>query len=103
FLTNNYYELKSLNPRLPFLIRDAGAEEDYPPMIHARFDYGHEQTVNVAGYSEEQVENVLRKFVEVSDMMPRSDESTPHDQDVIFMYSKDPNKYQWGGTFSPLQ
>ena len=103
FISNNYYELKTLNPRLPFLIRDCGMEDEYPPMIHARFDYGREQSVTVAGFTEDQVEKVLQNFVEISENMPRSDESVPHDEDVIFMYSVDPNKYQWGGSFSAIQ
>ena len=103
FISKNYWELKRLNPRLSLLNRTAGDEESYPPMIVARYDFGKEQSSIVAGFSEDQVEAVLKKFVETGDLMPRSDESTPHDQDVIYMYSDDPQKYQWSGSFSALE
>ena len=72
-------------------------------MIHARFDWGQEQSIPVRGYTTEQIEDALQNIVELGKSMPRSDESTPHDMDVIFMYSSDPHRYQWTGSFSPLQ
>ncbi|RAL37427.1 hypothetical protein DM860_000121 [Cuscuta australis] len=60
FVEKNYKELKTLNPKLPILIREATSVE---PQIWARYDMGVEKGVHVEGFSEQQITNALQDLV----------------------------------------
>ncbi|KAH6766182.1 NADH-ubiquinone oxidoreductase B8 subunit [Perilla frutescens var. hirtella] len=56
FIENNYKDLKTKNPKLPILIREATGIE---PQLWARYDYGSERGIPLEGLSEEQISKAL--------------------------------------------
>ncbi|KAL7153708.1 hypothetical protein ABFS83_04G186600 [Erythranthe nasuta] len=56
FIENNYKDLKTKNPRLPILIREATAIE---PQLWARYDMGVERGIRLEGLNEEQISKAL--------------------------------------------
>ncbi|XP_015901253.2 NADH dehydrogenase [ubiquinone] 1 alpha subcomplex subunit 2 [Ziziphus jujuba] len=62
FVEKNYKELKTLNPKLPILIRECSGIE---PQIWARYDMGVERGVRLEGLSEAQISKALEDLVKV--------------------------------------
>ncbi|KAG2316417.1 hypothetical protein Bca4012_067300 [Brassica carinata] len=60
FVEKNYKELKSLNPKFPFLIRECSGIQ---PQMWARYDMGVERCVNLDGMSETQILKSLEDLV----------------------------------------
>ncbi|KAF3961239.1 hypothetical protein CMV_014125 [Castanea mollissima] len=56
FVEKNYKELKTLNPKLPILIRESRGIE---PQLWARYDMGVERSVRLEGLSEAQILKAL--------------------------------------------
>ncbi|KAK6142116.1 hypothetical protein DH2020_006984 [Rehmannia glutinosa] len=56
FIENNYKDLKTKNPKLPILIREATGIE---PQLWARYDLGVERGIRLSGLSEEQISKAL--------------------------------------------
>ncbi|XP_041991757.1 NADH dehydrogenase [ubiquinone] 1 alpha subcomplex subunit 2-like [Salvia splendens] len=56
FIENNYKDLKTKNPKLPILIREATGIE---PQLWARYGFGVERGVRLEGLSEEQISKAL--------------------------------------------
>jgi NADH dehydrogenase (ubiquinone) 1 alpha subcomplex subunit 2 len=92
FLQNNYAELKLLNPGLPMLVRDG---LDFEPRVYARYDRGVETHIDVTNMTEENISKAIEQLCKQGETMPRSDESVPHDADVVQHYPDDPNVYAW--------
>ncbi|XP_065864000.1 NADH dehydrogenase [ubiquinone] 1 alpha subcomplex subunit 2-like [Euphorbia lathyris] len=57
FVGNNYKNLKSLNPKLPILIRECNGTE---PQLWARYDMGVERGIRLEGMSEAQISKALQ-------------------------------------------
>eukprot|EP00013_Stygamoeba_regulata_P026188 CAMPEP_0177656310 /NCGR_PEP_ID=MMETSP0447-20121125/15488_1 /TAXON_ID=0 /ORGANISM="Stygamoeba regulata, Strain BSH-02190019" /LENGTH=134 /DNA_ID=CAMNT_0019160399 /DNA_START=56 /DNA_END=460 /DNA_ORIENTATION=+ len=87
FLEENYSDLKALNPRLSFLIRD---DPGVAPVMYARYDFGEEKAVKLDNRSAEEVERELQRLCELGSTMPRSRESVPKDFDVIQTFDSNP-------------
>eukprot|EP01115_Flamella_aegyptia_P007742 TRINITY_DN321_c1_g1_i1.p1 TRINITY_DN321_c1_g1~~TRINITY_DN321_c1_g1_i1.p1 ORF type:complete len:139 (-),score=19.56 TRINITY_DN321_c1_g1_i1:51-419(-) len=79
FWINNYSNLKLLNPRMPFLFREANMS----PTMVIRFDYGKTNEIDCANKTEEEIENILKQSVEDGKNYPRSAESNFNDIDII--------------------
>ncbi|XP_013619128.1 PREDICTED: NADH dehydrogenase [ubiquinone] 1 alpha subcomplex subunit 2-like isoform X1 [Brassica oleracea var. oleracea] len=60
FVEKNYRDLKSLNPKFPFLIRECTGIQ---PQLWARYDMGAERCVNLDGMSESQILKSLEDLV----------------------------------------
>ncbi|XP_050236656.1 NADH dehydrogenase [ubiquinone] 1 alpha subcomplex subunit 2-like [Mercurialis annua] len=60
FVENNYKDLKSLNPKLPILIRECSGIE---PQLWARYDMGVERGIRLEGLSEAQISKALEDLV----------------------------------------
>ncbi|XP_074279951.1 NADH dehydrogenase [ubiquinone] 1 alpha subcomplex subunit 2 [Silene latifolia] len=60
FVEKNYKELKTLNPKLPILIREARGVE---PQLWARYDYGVERGVRLDGMNGGQISKALEDLV----------------------------------------
>ncbi|KAK4483132.1 hypothetical protein RD792_010312, partial [Penstemon davidsonii] len=56
FIENNYKDLKTKNPKLPILIREATGIE---PQLWARYDMGVERGIHLEGLNEEQISKAL--------------------------------------------
>ncbi|KAI3450430.1 hypothetical protein Pfo_007095 [Paulownia fortunei] len=56
FIENNYKDLKTKNPKLPILIREATGIE---PQLWARYDMGIERGIHLEGLNEEQISKAL--------------------------------------------
>ncbi|KAL6582458.1 hypothetical protein OROMI_006472 [Orobanche minor] len=56
FIENNYKVLKTQNPKLPILIREATGIE---PQLWARFDLGVERGIRLEGLNVEQISKAL--------------------------------------------
>ncbi|KAL8128598.1 hypothetical protein V2J09_017753 [Rumex salicifolius] len=56
FVEKNFKDLKTLNPKLPILIREARGVE---PQLWARYDMGVEKGIRLDGMSEEQISKAL--------------------------------------------
>jgi len=85
FVTNNYRQIKRLNPRLPFLIREI---EESDPMLVARYDYAGESTRELADLSEAEVKEKLRELYEIGTVALKANlypcqESVPQDLDIV--------------------
>ncbi|KAJ0407844.1 hypothetical protein P43SY_008305 [Pythium insidiosum] len=72
FFRRNYAELKMLNPRTPFVYREAEAMQ---PFIYARFDWGKEQKIFVDNKTDDEILEVLKGIVEYGHSLPKSPES----------------------------
>ncbi|KAJ8773499.1 hypothetical protein K2173_005745 [Erythroxylum novogranatense] len=62
FVEKNYKDLKTLNPKLPILIREANGIE---PQLWARYDMGVERGIKLNGLSEAQISKALEDLVKV--------------------------------------
>jgi NADH dehydrogenase (ubiquinone) 1 alpha subcomplex subunit 2 len=60
FVEKNYKDLKSLNPKLPILIRECSGVQ---PQMWARYDMGVERCVNLDGLTEPQILKALENLV----------------------------------------
>ncbi|KAK6926615.1 Ribosomal protein/NADH dehydrogenase domain [Dillenia turbinata] len=60
FVEKNYKELKTLNPKLPILIRECSGTE---PQLWARYDMGVEKCIRLDGKTEEQILKSLDDLV----------------------------------------
>ncbi|KAL0460301.1 UNVERIFIED_CONTAM: NADH dehydrogenase [ubiquinone] 1 alpha subcomplex subunit [Sesamum latifolium] len=56
FIENNYKDLKTKNPKLPILIREATGIE---PQLWARYDMGIERGIRLEGLNEQQISKAL--------------------------------------------
>ncbi|XP_065868978.1 NADH dehydrogenase [ubiquinone] 1 alpha subcomplex subunit 2-like [Euphorbia lathyris] len=62
FVEKNYKDLKTLNPKLPILIRECNGIE---PQLWARYDMGVERGIRLEGLNEEQISKALQDLVKV--------------------------------------
>ncbi|XP_078447119.1 NADH-ubiquinone oxidoreductase B8 subunit [Wolffia australiana] len=60
FVKNHYKDLKTINPKFPFLIRECSGVE---PQLWARYDMGVERCVRLEGLTEAQIEGKLEDLV----------------------------------------
>ncbi|CAI8590234.1 unnamed protein product [Vicia faba] len=60
FVEKNYKELKTLNPKLPILIRECSGVE---PQLWARYDLGVERGIKLEGMTEPQILKALEDLV----------------------------------------
>jgi len=82
FFHKNYAELKLLNPRLPIALRSAPKAE---AKIIARYTWGIERMVKLDGKSETEVEDALRKLLELK--THPSQEQIPKIPDIVSDFS----------------
>ncbi|BBH02063.1 NADH-ubiquinone oxidoreductase B8 subunit, putative, partial [Prunus dulcis] len=66
FVEKNYKDLKSLNPKLPILIRECRGIE---PQLWARYDMGVERGVRLEGLTEPQISKALEELVKVGESL----------------------------------
>ncbi|CAN4100936.1 unnamed protein product [Withania somnifera] len=62
FIEKNYRDLKTQNPKLPILIREASSVE---PQLWARYDLGVERGIRLEGLTEEQIAKALEDLGKV--------------------------------------
>ncbi|XP_011004324.1 PREDICTED: NADH dehydrogenase [ubiquinone] 1 alpha subcomplex subunit 2-like isoform X1 [Populus euphratica] len=62
FIEKNYKDLKTLNPKLPILIRECNGVE---PQLWARYDFGVERGFRLEGLSEAQISKALEELGKV--------------------------------------
>ncbi|WCJ41905.1 NADH dehydrogenase [ubiquinone] 1 alpha subcomplex subunit 2 [Euphorbia peplus] len=62
FVEKNYKDLKTLNPKLPILIRECSGIE---PELWARYDMGVERGIRLEGMNETQISKALENLVKV--------------------------------------
>ncbi|CAN1748531.1 NADH dehydrogenase [ubiquinone] 1 alpha subcomplex subunit 2 [Linum perenne] len=62
FVEKNYKDLKTLNPKLPILIRECRGVE---PQLWARYDMGVERGASLEGKDESQISKALQELVKV--------------------------------------
>jgi len=80
FMLKNYTELTRLNPRLPFVCRNA---DGVKASACVRYDWGNEREFDLEDLAEEQVEETLQNIVALGETMEKSPESMPKDRDII--------------------
>mmetsp|Transcript_1033 Transcript_1033/g.3033 ORF Transcript_1033/g.3033 Transcript_1033/m.3033 type:complete len:122 (-) Transcript_1033:142-507(-) len=69
FLINNYSDLKIMNPKFPFLVRNyKGAE----PMIIGRYGFGHEEVKTLTGLTEPEIDRALQDLVKLGETYPKA-------------------------------
>eukprot|EP00211_Chloroparvula_japonica_P012499 CAMPEP_0119133008 /NCGR_PEP_ID=MMETSP1310-20130426/12781_1 /TAXON_ID=464262 /ORGANISM="Genus nov. species nov., Strain RCC2339" /LENGTH=143 /DNA_ID=CAMNT_0007123677 /DNA_START=72 /DNA_END=503 /DNA_ORIENTATION=+ len=88
FINNNYSELKLLNPRFPFLVRDGDNVES---SILASYDFGKEYRIVVENRTEEDVERALKKLTLLGEEQEKDPGYTMTDLDVVQKYPDDPS------------
>ncbi|KAL4286358.1 hypothetical protein AHAS_Ahas19G0078200 [Arachis hypogaea] len=66
FVEKNYKELKTLNPKLPILIRECSGAE---PQLWARYDFGVEKGIKLEGLSEAQISKALEDLVKAGESL----------------------------------
>ncbi|KHN28098.1 NADH dehydrogenase [ubiquinone] 1 alpha subcomplex subunit 2, partial [Glycine soja] len=62
FVERNYKELKTLNPKLPILIRECSGVE---PQLWSRYDLGVEKGIKLEGLLEAQIFKALEDLVNI--------------------------------------
>ncbi|KDO29356.1 hypothetical protein SPRG_05892 [Saprolegnia parasitica CBS 223.65] len=72
FFRRNYNELKMLNPRTPFVYREA---EELKPFVYARYDWGKEKQVFLDDKTPDEITRILKDLVDHGASLPRSPES----------------------------
>jgi len=92
FLTQHYDDLKQLNPKLSIAIREG---EDIEPLMIARYDWGQYKMVKLSSLEEPQILQKLKELVEIGETMPRSGESAPPDDDIIYAFKPPTNRNIW--------
>ncbi|KYQ90185.1 hypothetical protein DLAC_11745 [Tieghemostelium lacteum] len=85
FVVKNYSDIKKLNPKLPFLIREAHGIE---PVIYARYDWGKEEKKVVTNLTEQEVEEKLKELCLLGNKMDKSPESELDEPDIVTSYQK---------------
>ncbi|KAL9463479.1 hypothetical protein AB3S75_001313 [Citrus x aurantiifolia] len=68
FVERNYKELKTLNPKLPILIRECSGIE---PQLWARYDMGVEKGIGLDGLNEAQIAKALEDLVRAGEALKR--------------------------------
>ncbi|KAJ4720377.1 NADH dehydrogenase [ubiquinone] 1 alpha subcomplex subunit 2-like [Melia azedarach] len=66
FVEKNYKELKTLNPKLPILIRESSGIE---PQLWARYDMGVEKGIRLEGLNEAQISKALEDLVKAGEAL----------------------------------
>ncbi|OAY70995.1 NADH dehydrogenase [ubiquinone] 1 alpha subcomplex subunit 2 [Ananas comosus] len=66
FVHRNYKDLKTLNPKLPILIRECSGVE---PQLWARYDMGVERCVRLDGLAEAQINTKLEELVKAGEAL----------------------------------
>jgi NADH dehydrogenase (ubiquinone) 1 alpha subcomplex subunit 2 len=61
FILNNYEDIKSKNPALPFIVREC---ENAQPNVMARYEYGVERRIYLHNLEEKDVSKVVAELVE---------------------------------------
>mmetsp|Transcript_6138 Transcript_6138/g.15996 ORF Transcript_6138/g.15996 Transcript_6138/m.15996 type:complete len:125 (+) Transcript_6138:60-434(+) len=69
FLLKNYSDLKILNPKFSFLVRNFKGEE---PMFVGVYGWGREEIKPLAGLSDVEVLDALRDLVKLGETYPKS-------------------------------
>eukprot|EP01091_Cochliopodium_minus_P002196 TRINITY_DN12080_c0_g1_i1.p1 TRINITY_DN12080_c0_g1~~TRINITY_DN12080_c0_g1_i1.p1 ORF type:complete len:121 (-),score=14.63 TRINITY_DN12080_c0_g1_i1:46-408(-) len=80
WLNKGYPEFKQLNPRLPFLIREAVKA---PAQLWVRYDYMEEVMIDIESRTPDEIDQQLAKLVNIGRTMDRSYESVPKDVDIV--------------------
>mmetsp|Transcript_70600 Transcript_70600/g.147034 ORF Transcript_70600/g.147034 Transcript_70600/m.147034 type:complete len:129 (+) Transcript_70600:35-421(+) len=82
FISNNYPFFKTLNPDLNFLVREY-PDDDYIPTVTAEYDdFGEEHSVNVTGFTEKQIFNLMKEMHEIGLKKPTTAPRDPLD-DIV--------------------
>ena len=106
FVTQNYGQIKRLNPQLPFFVRP-GTQIEKPKLV-VRYgmmfsflelthsDYGREATRTLEDFSPQQVKLALKELVEIGEFAPKANlyhwqDSYPQEDDCIDYNRVDPN------------
>ncbi|ONK58678.1 uncharacterized protein A4U43_C09F15540 [Asparagus officinalis] len=66
FVRKNYKDLKTLNPKLPILIRECSGTQ---PQLWARYDMGVERCVRLDGLPEAEINKKLGELVKAGEPM----------------------------------
>ncbi|KAL2892392.1 NADH dehydrogenase [ubiquinone] 1 alpha subcomplex subunit 2 [Bienertia sinuspersici] len=66
FVEKNYADLKTLNPKLPILIRECRGVE---PQLWARYDFGVEKGIRLDGMKEGQISKALEDLVKAGEAL----------------------------------
>ena len=61
FIGNNYQDVKSANPTLPFLVREC---ENAQPCVTARYEFGIERKIYLLGANEAEVGQAVSELVD---------------------------------------
>ena len=64
YIKNNYLDIKSANPDLPFIVREC---KNAMPTVMARYDYGVEKCVYIEHLDENEIDAVVKDLVEQAD------------------------------------
>ncbi|KMZ74795.1 NADH dehydrogenase [ubiquinone] 1 alpha subcomplex subunit 2 [Zostera marina] len=60
FVLKNYKDLKTMNPKLPILIRECSGVD---PQLWARYDMGVERYVRLDGLTESEINKILEDLI----------------------------------------
>jgi len=69
YIKKNYDELKMLNPKTPFLVRDGWPGKD--PYVVATYDWGNEVSKTMGGLDEKGIDALLKGLVEEGKSLPK--------------------------------
>ncbi|XP_034690986.1 NADH dehydrogenase [ubiquinone] 1 alpha subcomplex subunit 2 [Vitis riparia] len=62
FVERNYKDLKTLNPKVPILIRECNGTR---PQLWARYDMGVERGIHLEGLTEEQISKAVEDLAKL--------------------------------------
>jgi len=80
FIQDNFYVVRKLNPRFPFLLREG---DGVKAAVIARYDWNEQKHVELDNLTPKEVELKIKSLVELGETMERSAESAPKDRDLV--------------------
>jgi len=80
FLEDNFYVVRKLNPRFPFLVREGDGAK---AQVIARYDWNEQRNVDLDCLTVKEIELKIQSLVELGETMDRSPESVPKDRDLV--------------------
>ena len=80
FIQKQYNGLKAMNPILPIIVRECDGTR---AKVFARYDYNNMKELDLEDLTDQEVENCVKRLVEIGEVMPRCPSSIPRPESVI--------------------
>ncbi|CBK22735.2 subunit NDUFA2 [Blastocystis hominis] len=80
FIEKQYYSLKAMNPILPIIVRECDGTR---AKVLARYDYNNMRELDLEDMTDKEVENCMKRLVEIGEVMPKCPTAIPRPESVV--------------------